>query len=450
MSSQSPQNRPAREAAGQIIRAALDAVDPVAAVRRTIAAGAREIVVAGVAYPLKPESQVFVVGAGKGSAAMAEGLEAVLGDGIAFGHVTVKDGHGRPLRRVSVGEASHPLPDARGVLEARKALEIADGAREGDLVICLISGGGSALWPAPAPGVTLEDKQGVTRALIACGASIDEINAIRKHLSMIKGGQLARAAAPARVASLLISDVNGDRLDVIASGPTCPDAHTFADALAVIDRYQIGPRLPMAVLTHLRDGALGKHPETPKPGDSVFERVQNVIIANIHDALKAASGQATSLGYRVEVVNSARAGDTVDLGVELESRIAQWQNAGKPGPACLLWGGETTMVLPPNPGDGGRNQHLALWLAQRIDGLPDVVFAALGTDGTDGPTDAAGGIVDGGTAGRVRDAGHDLEADLARCNSYDTLSAAGDLLVTGPTFTNVMDIQILLLGTPER
>jgi len=431
-----------------IIDDALRAVDPREAVRRYVTVQGDRIVVAGVPHGLQPDARIFVLGAGKGSAAMAEGLEDALGGRIAGGHVTVKDGHGRPLHRISIGEASHPVPDARGVEEAEKALLAADVLREGDLAFCLISGGGSALWPAPVAGVSLADKQAVTQTLLSCGASIDEINAVRKHLSRIKGGHLARVAHPATLIGLLISDVPGDRPDVIASGPTCPDQSTYSEALGVLGKYQLAGRVPEAVLRHLRDGQAGVHPETPKPGDEAFQAAQNVVVANNRMALGAAADSARRLGYRVRIVNGAQAGDSVALADGIAAEIESWHKASDPSATCLIWGGETTMVLPANPGEGGRNQHLALCVASRVAGDPSVVFASVGTDGTDGPTDAAGGIIDGGTAGRVRMAGLEVSQELRACNSYRALLAAGDLLITGPTMTNVMDLQILLLGAP--
>lgn len=431
-----------------IIDDALRAVDPREAVHRHVEIEGDRIVVAGVPHGLLPDARIFVLGAGKGSAAMAEGLEEILGERITGGHVTVKDGHGRPLKRISIGEASHPVPDARGVDEAEKALLVADSLREGDIAFCLISGGGSALWPAPVAGVSLADKQAMTQALLSCGASIDEINAVRKHLSRIKGGHLAQTACPATLIGLVISDVPGDRLDVIASGPTCPDESTYSDALGVIQKYRLGGRVPKAVLRHLQAGQDGGHAETPKPGDEAFQAVQNVVVANNRMALGAAAGSARDLGYKVRIVSGNQVGDAVALAGEIAAEIGRWRQADDPSPSCLLWGGETTMVLPTDHGEGGRNQHLALCVASRVAGDPSVTFASVGTDGTDGPTDAAGGIIDGGTAGRVRMAGLDVSQELRACNSHRALMAAGDLLITGPTMTNVMDLQILLLEAP--
>ncbi len=437
-----------RDHIDRIIAAALAAVEPAACVERAVTVEGNTLCVGGRYYDLSACKRLIVVGAGKGSAAMAAGLERVFGDRLEGGRVTVKYGHSCPLDRVSVGEAGHPLPDESGVREAARALEIAQGAGADDLVFCLISGGGSALWPAPVDGVTLADKQLVTRLLLGSGASIDEMNAVRKHLSRIKGGQLAVAVAPARLVCLMLSDVIGDRIDVIASGPACPDLHTFSDAWAVLEKYDLTDRIPETARDHLREGLGGHRPETPKEGNSVFERVQNCIVGSNTAALESAGDCARMLGYRPRIVCSDRAGDTADCA---ELIVREWQaerRETETHPVCLLWGGETTMKLPETPGKGGRNQHLALLLAKSLHDVDGVTFASFGTDGTDGPTDAAGGVVDGGTLSRGHTLGLDIESSLRRCDSGEYLSGTGALIVTGPTNTNVMDIQILLLGIP--
>ncbi|MBD3298353.1 MAG: DUF4147 domain-containing protein [candidate division Zixibacteria bacterium] len=433
-----------REHITDIITVAIAAVEPANCVRRSLSLQGDALRVRDRSYDLDQIDRIVVLGAGKGSAAMAAGLEEVLGSRISSGRVAVKYGHTHPLERVEVGEAGHPVPDAAGVNEAETALRIAAEAGVNDLVFCLISGGGSALWPAPTDGITLDEKQATTKLLLGCGASIDEINAVRKHISSIKGGQLAKAVAPAQLIGLMLSDVIGDRLDVIASGPTTPDDHQFADAWGILEKYRLQSKVPPSVREYIERGMEGEVAETPKRDDPVFQRVQNVVVGSNAAALQAASEAATARGYNTRIVTSERSGDTSDLAREVTETVAQFR--GKTSPTCLLWGGETTVVLCDDPGEGGRNQQLALAVAQAIDGRDDVTFASIGTDGTDGPTDAAGGIVDGGTLSTARDQHLDPSDHLKRNDAYPLLKACGDLVVMGPTNTNVMDVQVLLLG----
>jgi glycerate 2-kinase len=431
-----------------IIQDVLSAVEPAACVRRALSLDGAALRVAERTYDLDAFNRILVLGAGKGSAAMAAGLEHLLGERITGGHVTVKYGYGRALGRITVGEAGHPVPDQNGLREAQKALQIASDTGDGDLVFCLISGGGSALWPAPAEEMSLDDKQAVTSRLLACGASIDEINAVRKHISRIKGGRLAAALAPATVVGLLLSDVVGDRLDVIASGPTCGDPSTFADAAAVLHKYDLEGRIPASVGGYIQEGVAGRRPETPRPDDELFVRVQNLVVGSNRQALEAAAAAARQAGYRAEIITSAQTGDTADHAARIAERLKVIPRDASEG-RCLLWGGETTLMLPDDPGQGGRNQHMALLMAQVLEGRDDAVFASVGTDGTDGPTDAAGGIVDGESVRRGRDKGLDIKRALKDCDSYSYLKSTGDVLVTGPTGTNVMDVQILLVGSPS-
>jgi len=428
-----------------IISTALAAVEPSQCVRRAVQLTGDRLNVCGRAYDLGEFDRIRVIGAGKGSAAMAAGLEECLGERITDGRVTTKYGHSQPLRRVTVGEAGHPTPDEAGLSEAHRALAMASGVGARDLVFCLMSGGGSALWPAPVKGVSLPDKRKITDLLLASGASIDEINAVRKHLSRIKGGQLAAELAPATVVSLLLSDVVGDSLDVIASGPTSPDRSTFADACDVVERYKLGDLVPTSIRSYLDAGLAGSRPETPKPNDAIFARVQNEIVGSNRLALDAAAQCASELGYSTSIITSTQSGATETLAQDI---VERWKSSPADEPQCLLWGGETTVVLADSPGQGGRNQHLALLMARELDGHENVAFASVGTDGTDGPTDAAGGIVDGETMTRGTTAGLELTRHLQGCDAYPYLQAAGDLLITGPTGTNVMDVQILLVGTP--
>jgi hydroxypyruvate reductase len=371
---------------------------------------------------------------------MAAALEDALGERVVDGLVVVKDGYAVPTRTIRIVEAGHPVPDSRGEAAARAILERARGAGPDAVVVVLISGGGSALMPAPAPPVTLDDKRTVTRLLLAAGATINELNAVRKHLSLVKGGQLARAAAPARVVTLVLSDVIGDPLDVIASGPTAPDSSTFADAVAVLRRRAVWDAVPAAVRARLEAGVRGDVEETPKPGDPIFARVRHHVIGNNALVTDAAVARAAALGYRPTLLTRALEGEAREVARDLVARARVL-----PPPACLVAGGETTVTVR-GTGRGGRCQELALAAAFDIDGDDDVAVLAGGTDGTDGPTDAAGGVVDGASLARLRAAGIDARAMLDANDAYSALAAAGDLLVSGPTDTNLLDLYIVVQG----
>lgn len=421
-----------RKQAHAIFRAALAAADPVDATARQL-------------RRVKPERfrDIYVIGAGKAGASMALAAERVLGRRIAGGLINVKYGHLARLRRIELNECGHPVPDERGVEGAARIAAIAERAGEEDLVVCLISGGGSALLPLPAEPITLAQKQETTKLLLASGANIHEINAVRKHISRIKGGQLARLAYPATVLSLLLSDVIGDNLDVIGSGPTAPDASTFSGAWAILEKYGICGRVPAAVRERLERGVRGEIPETPKAGDPAFARTGNRIVGSNRLAVDAAAKRAKELGFRTLVLSTFIEGETRDV-ARMHGAIArEIVRAGRPvkPPACLITGGETTVTLRGN-GLGGRNQEFVLAAAMEIAGLPDTVVFSAGTDGTDGPTDAAGAIADGRTLARAPDAA----AFLANNDSYHYFERLGDLVVTGPTNTNVMDVRIVLVG----
>ena len=383
---------------------------------------------------------IYVVGAGKAGASMAAAVERVLGRRITAGLVNVKDGHTAKLRHIELNECGHPVPDSRGVDGAERIAALAASAEEDDLVLCLISGGASALLPAPAPPITLEEKQSVTRLLLACGANIHEINAVRKHISRIKGGQLARLAAPATVESLLLSDVIGDDLDVIGSGPTAPDASTFGDVATILDKYTITDRVPSSVRKRIAEA----EPETPKPGDPLFRAVRNTVIGSNRLALDAAARHAQELGYRTLVLASEIEGETREV-ARMHAAIArQIVRASQPvrAPACIITGGETTVTIK-GDGLGGRNQEFVLAAAIDIAGWPGTVVFSGGTDGSDGPTDAAGAIADGDTFRRNPEARRFLDVN----DSYHYFEGLGDLVKTGPTNTNVMDVRLILVGS---
>jgi len=434
-----------RDHARRILDAAVAAADPRRAVRHALRLEGDALAVGGVErVALEDIDRVWVIGAGKAAVGMALGAREVLGERIAGGTIVTRDGYGGRVPGIDVWEAAHPVPDTRGLAAAADALACARAAGPRDLVLCLLSGGGSALWPAPAAGVSLSELRTLTDALLRAGATIREMNAVRKHLSRIGGGWLARAAYPARVVTLVVSDVVGSPLDVIAGGPTVPDPSTFEDALGVLTAYEIAA--PAAVLRHLQAGAAGERPETPKPGGAEFDTVSAHVVAANADALRGAAAEAGGLGYRAEILADDLEGEAREVAREIARAALERQQAMHSGaaPLALLLGGETTVTVR-GRGAGGRNQELALALARELEGCPGIVAASLGTDGTDGPTDAAGGLVDGGTVARGAAAGLDARDHLARNDSHPFLRATGDLLVTGPTGTNVCDVVLVLV-----
>jgi glycerate 2-kinase len=436
-----------REHATQIFRAGLRAVDPVKAINRHVVVKDHMLRIGERQLDLKDYDRILVVGAGKAGAPMAKAMENLLGNRIADGVVVIKDGHGLPLKKIKVCEASHPVPDARGVKATQKILSLVEKAGKRDLVICLISGGGSALLIAPVQGISLEDKQNATKRLLACGATIHEFNTVRKHLSRAKGGRLAQIAYPATVTSLILSDVVGDDLDVIASGPTVPDDSTFQDAVQILKGYGIWDQLPPAVRNHLEKGTAGQIEDTPKSDHAAFQKCSQVLVGTNLQALKAAGQHAQRLGYNHLILSSKVEGEAREVTkfyTAIAREVLSSQNPLKP-PACVLAGGETTVTLT-GDGRGGRNQEFALAAALSIEGLDDIVVLSGGTDGTDGPTDAAGAIADGATVARGLGKGLDPKDFLRRNDSYNFFQELGDLLITGPTRTNVMDIYMLLIG----
>jgi glycerate 2-kinase len=430
-----------------IFRAAVKAADPIEAVHRAVRLRAGVLEVKARHYRLDKFERIFVIGAGKAGAAMAKAVERILGARITGGLVNVKYGHTAKLRRVELNECGHPNPDEAGQRGAMRIAAIAEQATARDLVICVISGGGSALLPLPVPGVTLEEKQAITKLLLDCGADIREINAVRKHISAIKGGQLARLAFPATVVSLLLSDVIGDDLGVIGSGPTAADNSTFAGALEILCKYRIEDRTPCSIRQRIERGAAGDVPETPKPGDPALDRTQNLIVGSNLLAVNAAVEKAGELGRRSMILSTFIEGETRDV-ARMHAAIArQAVIYGQPlrGPACIISGGETTVTIR-GSGKGGRNQEFALAAAMDLAGLPDVLILSGGTDGTDGPTDAAGAIADGRTCERAAKLGMRAKDYLADNNSYPFFEKLGDLVITGPTNTNVMDVRLILVG----
>ena len=451
MTPQTDQAEPIRQHALEIFQAALKAVDPVEAIFRYVQLTDDVLQVGEHRFALKDYDRILVVGAGKAGAPMARALEELLGDRIADGVIVVKEGHGLPLAHVRIHEASHPVPDERGIKGAEEILALVKDAGERDLVLCLMSGGGSALLVAPADGVTLKDKQEVTRLLLACGADIHEINSIRKHLSRAKGGGLARFAYPATVVSLILSDVIGDDLNVIASGPAVPDTSSFDDTRQILDKYDIWNQVPPSVRSRIERGLKGEIEDTPKAGDAVFKRCYSKLVGTNIQALKAAESKADKLGYGTLILSSTVEGEAREVAKVLTAIAREVRDSGNPvaAPACILCGGETTVTIR-GDGKGGRNQELALAAALAIDGLGNIVVLAGGTDGNDGPTDAAGAIVDGHTLARARTEGLNPFDYLSRNDSYHFFQPLEDLVITGPTRTNVMDVYMVLVGIQDR
>jgi glycerate 2-kinase len=465
-----------RERIIAVLDAAIRAVDPRAAVRAHAARSGDVLRIGERSYHLSELDRIGVVGGGKAGAPMAAAIHELVGARITGGAVNVKYGHAaagggwrvqfehRPVARsgakpagasppsqsdtgpIAIIEAGHPVPDAAGLAGAERIAVLLQGLTERDLMIVLISGGGSALLPLPADAITLADYQALTGLLLRCGADITEINTVRKHCSRLQGGQLARLAAPAQVATLILSDVVGTPLDAIASGPTVPDRSSFSDAWRILERYGIAGQAPASVCAHLRRGVAGVIPDTPKPDDPLFERVNNVVIGDNLSAGRAAVAQAKRLGFSAALLTTFLQGEAREVGrvvAGLAQGIASGQSDFSP-PACLVLGGETTVTIR-GQGTGGRNQELALAAAIALEGYPlppgiEVAVLSLGTDGSDGPTDAAGGIATEDSAQRARVLSLDARAALDANDSYRLLGALGDLIITGPTQTNVNDL----------
>ena len=397
--------------------------------------------------PKPPRGRTIVLGAGKAAAAMARAVERHWPqDRPLSGLVITRYGHGvAALKRIEVVEASHPVPDATGEAAAARILAMAQGLAEDDLVLCLISGGGSALLALPARGLTLADKQGVNRALLKSGAAIDEMNAVRKHLSGIKGGRLAAAAAPARVVTLTISDVPGDDPSVIASGPTVPDPSTLADARAVLAHYRIA--VPPAVTARLADPAA----ETPKPGDAAFRRAETHVVAGPQAALEAAAAVARAAGVTPLILGNAIEGEAVEVARVMAGIARQCAGYGQPvpPPCVLLSGGETTVTVRGH-GRGGRNAEFLLGLAVALGGAPGIHAIACDTDGIDGTEDNAGAVIGPDTLARAGALGVDPKAALRDNDGYSLFQSLGDLVLTGPTLTNVNDFRAILITDAAR
>jgi glycerate 2-kinase len=438
-----PEDRPSEDLLKEIFYSGIKAVDPYQCVLP-------EVKRVQSLYRDGHYSRLYVVAFGKASISMTKAVaEIAEPDTELRGIVITKYGHSglvRPPSKIKVFEAGHPIPDVNGLTATAEAVGLLKEADEATLVVCLISGGGSALLVSPREGITLQEKQLVTDLLLRAGADIVELNTVRKHLSRVKGGQLVELAHPSPIVSLILSDVIGDPLDVIASGPTSPDKTTYGDALEVIKRHGIDRSVSGNVLRLLRKGAAGLLPETPKPGSPLFQATENIIVGSNRLATAAAARKAEELGFAASVLSNEVCGEAREAGVSLAKQALQIKNARKQGsPICLIQGGETTVTVR-GKGRGGRNTELALSFAVEVTGATGISMLSAGTDGTDGPTDAAGAIVDGETAGRMEALGINPIACLSENDSYTCFQKAGGLLITGPTGTNVMDLQIVLIA----
>lgn len=438
----------------QIFQAGLAAVDPFRVVAANLQLERGRFAAGPHIFDLDRFQNILVVGAGKAAAGMGEAVEAVLNDRISAGLLIMPQGVRATLRHVVRAQGGHPLPDQAGRRASGQILEMLNGADEKTLVLFLLSGGASALLAVPAAGVTLVDKSKVTSLLIQSGAAIGELNAVRKHLSTVKGGRLARAAFPAAILTMILSDVIGDRLDVIGSGPTAPDASTFADAWAVIEKYGLQDKIPVRARKYLERGQAGLESETVKEIDPGLARSAHLVVGSIHTAIEGARKKARSMGIAVEIITGALQGEARAAASFLAAKAMRIQSGLAPGRKfCLLCGGETTVNVR-GSGRGGRNQELALAFALAISGREGIELLSAGTDGLDGSTDAAGAMVDGTIVAKAAGLGLDAAAYLNNNDSYsffcelDRLSGERHHLKTGPSGTNVMDLQVILLRGP--
>lgn len=391
--------------------------------------------------------KLYLIGFGKAAFPMSQAIMNHFIGRIAQGIIVTKYGHALDsdiIRNIKVFEAGHPIPDENGLEAAKKIMELLIGADQRTIVICLISGGGSALLVSPCDGITLSEKQKTTDLLLKAGANINELNTVRKHISRAKGGRLAEIANPANMLSLILSDVIGDRLDVIASGPTSPDKTTYGDALTILKKYHLSDSMPRSVLNHLQHGLLGNIPETPKEGSFIFNKVKNIIVGSNRIATDAAKKKAEELGYHATIISNEVQGEAREVGSQMARMAMEKVKEGDKKRICLITGGETTVTVK-GSGLGGRNMELALSFAVEIDGLSGITLLSAGTDGTDGPTNAAGAIVDGKTIKKASPKGLDPKEFLKNNDSYNFFKQIDELLITGPTGTNVMDIQIVLI-----
>jgi glycerate 2-kinase len=431
----------------EILEAALISADPEKAILNNIKRDGYLIKVDKRIYDLNKYLRILIIGGGKAGGRMAEAIEQVLGDRITDGLLNIPSSQNQYcLKHIKLNLCAHPIPDAEGVKGVKAILKLVEGCSERDLVICLISGGGSALMPLPAEGLSLQDLQNITSLLLKQGATINDLNIVRKHLDRFKGGQLARACGKADILTLILSDVVGDPIDIIASGPTAPDPSTYNDAVAIMKKTQVWDLSPENIKNWLSKGVQGEIPETPKSNDPIFDRVQNVVIANNMMALEAAEGEAKKRGYNTLILSSLIEGEAKIVGGVYAAIAGEIILSGRPiqSPAAVIAGGETTVEVH-GLGNGGRNQELVLGAVKKITDL-NCVVVSMGTDGIDGPTDSTGGLVDGATLSKSLTAGLNIEKSLRENDSHSYLNKLKDTLKTGPTGTNVNDIHLILVS----
>ncbi len=440
-------NRKARRFALETLERALDSADPKRIMKSKLALKDSLLRIDDFSIDLKKFRNIYVVGGGKASGSMAEALEQILGKRIVQGLINVPQRNRHRTSILKLHEAGHPFPDKSGVEGTRQMLEIAEKAEKDDLVICLISGGGSSLMPLPRGNISLEDKRKITQSLLKCGATINEVNTVRKHISDFKGGWLAKRAYPATILNLILSDVVGDPLDFIASGPTVPDSTTFKDAVHVLKKHDLWIAAPNSIREILSDGEKGVIPETPKYGDTAFRKVFNVVVGNNRCSSLAALEYLKSASLNPLLLTAILEGEARHVGTILASVAREILSSGNPvhKPAGIVAGGETTVTVA-GQGLGGRNQEIVLSAALSIKGLDGVAIASLSTDGVDGPTDAAGAIADGNTVIKALNMGLDPELSLSDNDSYHFFSKVGDLIFTGPTGTNVNDVSLVIVA----
>ena len=435
-----------RQIAVDIFLSGVESVKPDNLINRYVSVSNDTLRIENLLFKLSEIKNIYVVGAGKASAMMAQATETILKSKITAGHIVTKYHHSVPLTYIKTTEAGHPVPDENGIKGTEQILSIVQNAGKEDLVICLISGGGSALLADVPDGCTLADLKSLNSILLKSGATINEMNCIRKHLSNVKGGQLAKAASPARVVSLILSDVIGDPLDVIASGPTAPDPGTFAEALAIVDKYKLRTEMPDQIIKILMEGYEHLRPETLKESDEILKQTSNLIIGTNKLALSTAKEKAESFGYETSVITNTLEGDVEDVAQYLVQLAKNTQLGNYGEKICLLFSGEPTVKVIGN-GLGGRNQHLALICANLLQDVPGITLLSGGTDGSDGPTDAAGAVADSSTSLNAIARNLDIESFIRTNDAYHFFKAEGGLLVTGPTQTNVMDLMVILIQT---
>jgi len=438
-------NKRGREVALDVIEHAIRSVNSYEAVKKFVRIeNDRKLIVGDLNYDLSKVGNIYVVGAGKATFPIAQGLDEILGERIKRGTINVKTGEKRRLKHISIREAGHPIPDEAGLEGTKEIIDIAREAKEDDIVFCAVTGGASALMPYPAGNISLEDKKKATQLLLKCGATIDEINAVRKHISAIKGGRLAKYIHPAEVINLIVIDEIAGR----PWGPTVPDTSTFEDAVNVLRKYRLLEKVPVSVRKHLERGLADPSLETPKPKDFKGLKVRSIVLADNGIMCEAAKKRAEELGFKSLVLSSRLEGESREVGIVLASIAKEIEEKGRPiNPPCILvLGGETTVTITGQCGKGGPSQELVLGTSLKIAGSKKIVVASIDTDGTDGPTEIAGGIADGYTIERAKEKHIDVYENLIRHNSSRVLKELKDTIITGPTETNVMDLNVVVIA----